>query len=179
MTPVTPPSSLGPLSASMFTEPDMKSEVIERAQVGLPMGANVNNEPQNKTPRKQTPVLATRPKKYALEMWVEIETSAGVHITPEEDSYSVDFTIDTINRAYPGCTGMYLGVVGHMLAFYGKKTNPRAGLLIDQAITTSKVIANIPTWMGYFATWRVKCVSISEASEILAGCKRIEKESLR
>ena len=112
-------------------------------------------------------------------MWVEIKTSEGLHTAPEEDSYSVDFTIDTINRAYPGCTGMYLGVAGHMLAFYGKKTNPRAGLLIDQAITASKTIANIPTWMGYFATWRVKCVSISEASEILAGCKRIEKESLR
>ena len=74
---------------------------------------------------------------------------------------------------------MYLGVAGHMLAFYGKKMNPRAGLLLDQAITTSKVIANIPTWMGYFATWRVKCISISEVGEILAGCKRIEKESLR
>ena len=74
---------------------------------------------------------------------------------------------------------MYLGVAGHMLAFYGKKTNPRAGLLIGQAIAASKAIANIPTWMGYFARWRVKCVSISEASEILAGCKRIEKESLR
>ena len=35
-----------------------------------------------------------------------------------------------------------------MLAFYGKKTNPRASLLIDQAITASKVIADIPTWMG-------------------------------
>ena len=112
-------------------------------------------------------------------MWVEIETSAGVHTTPEEDSYSVDFAIDSINRAYPGCTGMYLGMAGHMLAFYGKKTNPRASLLLDQAITTSKAIANIPTWMGYFATWRVKCISISEVSEILAGCKRIEKESLR
>ena len=66
-----------------------------------------------------------------------------------------------------------------MLAFYGKKTNPRAGLLLDQAIITSKAIANIPTWMGYFATWRVKCISTSEVSEILAGCKRIEKESLR
>ena len=74
---------------------------------------------------------------------------------------------------------MYLGVAGHMLAFYGKKTNPRAGLLIDQAITASKAIANIPTWMGYFARWRVKCISISEASEILAGCKRIEKKNLR
>ena len=33
--------------------------------------------------------------------------------------------------------------------------------------------------MGYFARWRVKCISIAEASEILAGCKRIEKENLR
>ena len=179
VTPVSQPFGLGALSASVFTEPDMKSEAIQRAQVGLLMGANGNNEPQNKTPRKQTPASATRPRKYALEMWVEIETSAGVHTAPEEDSYSVDFTIDTINHAYPRCTGMYLGVAGHMLAFYGKKTNPRAGLLIDQAITASKAIANIPTWMGYFAMWRVKCVSISEVSEILVGCKRIEKESLR
>ena len=74
---------------------------------------------------------------------------------------------------------MYLGVAGHMLAFYGKKTNPKASLLLDQAITASKVIANIPTWMGYFATWRVKCISTSEVGEILVGCKRIEKESLR
>ena len=179
MTPVSQPSGLGELSASMFTEPDMKSEAIQRDQVGSLMGANGNNEPQNKTPRKQSPTSATRPKKYALEWWVEIKTSVGVHTTPEEDSYSVNFAIDSINRAYPGCTGMYLGVAGHMLAFYGKKTNPRAGLLISQAVTTSKAITNIPTWMGYFARWRVKCISISEVSEILARCKRIEKESLR
>ena len=74
---------------------------------------------------------------------------------------------------------MYLGVAGHMLAFYGKKTNPRAGLLLSQAVAASKAIANIPTWMGYFARWRVGCISISKASEILAGCKRIEKENLR
>ena len=129
--------------------------------------------------QRQTPASGARPKKYALEMWVEIDTGSGIHRAPEEDSYSVDFAIDCINRAYPGCTGMYLGVAGHMLAFYGKKTNPRAGLLLDQAITASKVIANIPTWMGYFATWRVKCISTSEVGEILAGCKRIEKESLR
>ena len=112
-------------------------------------------------------------------MWVEIETSAGMHTAPEEDSYSVDFAIDSINHTYSRCTGMYLGVAGHMLAVYGKKTNPRAGLLIGQAIDATKAIANIPTWMGYFARWRVKCVSTSEVSEILAGCKRIQKESLR
>ena len=179
VTPVSQPSGLGELSASVFTEPDRKQEVIQRAQVSSLMGANRNKEPQDKTPKKQLPASATRPKKYALEMWVEIETSTGVHSAPKEDSYSVDFSIDTINCAYPGCTGMYLGVAGHMLAFYRKKTNPRAGLLLGQAVAASNAIANIPTWMGYFARWRVWCISISEASEILVGCKRIEKENLR
>ena len=97
----------------------------------------------------------------------------------KEDSYSVNFAIDTINHAYPGCTGMYLGMAGHMLAFYGKKTKPRAGLLHSQGVAASKAITNIPTWMGYFTRWRVRCVSISEASKILAGCKRLEKKNLR
>ena len=108
---------------------------------------------------------------------MEIETLVGMYTTPKEDSYSVDFAIDALNRAYPGCTSMYLGVAGHMLAFYGRKTNPRAGLLHDQAVIASKAIINIPTWMGCFARWRVQCVSVSEASEIVAGCKRLEKEN--
>ena len=179
VTPVSQPSSLEELSASMVTETDRKLEVIQRSQVGSLMGADRTKEPQEKTPKKQSPTLATRPKKYALEMWVEIETSAGVYSTPKEDSYSIDFAIDAINYAYPGCTSLYLDVAGHMLDFYGKKTNPRAGLLHNQGVVASKAITNIPTWMGYFTRWRVQCVSVSEASEILAGCKRLEKESLR
>ena len=112
-------------------------------------------------------------------MWVEIETSPGMYSTPEDNTYSIDFAVDAINRAYPGCTGMYLDVAGHMLAFYGKKTNPRAGLLHDQGVIASKAITDIPTWMGYFARWRVQCVSVSKASKILAGCKRLEKENWR
>ena len=72
----------------------------------------------------------------------------------------------------PRCGWSYVGLLW-------EKDNPRAGLLLDQAVTASKAIANIPTWMGYFATWRVKCISTSEAGEILAGCKRLEKENLR
>ena len=179
VTPISQPSGLGALSASMSIEPDRKTEAIQRAQVGSLMGANGNNEPQNKSPKKQSPASGARPKRYALEMWVEIETSAGVDTTFKEDLYSVDSAIDCINHTYPGCTGMYLGVAGHMLVFYGRKTNPKAGLLLNQARAASKAIANILTWMGYLAMWRVKCISTSEVSELLAGCKRIEKESLR
>ena len=47
VTPISQPSGLGALSASMSTEPDRKTEAIQRAQVGSLMGANGNNEPQN------------------------------------------------------------------------------------------------------------------------------------
>ena len=110
VTPVSGPFGLGELSTLMFTESDRKLEAIQRAQVSSLMGANRNKESQKKTPKRQSPTSATRPKKYALELWVEIKTSAGVYTTPDEDSYSVDFAIDTINHTYPGCTGMYLGM---------------------------------------------------------------------
>ena len=179
VTPVFQLSGLGELSASMVTKTNKRLEAIQRAQVGSLVGADKTKEPQEKIPKKLSPTLATRPKKYALEMWVEIETSPGMYSTPKDNSYSIDFAIDTINRVYPGCTGMYLDVAGHMVAFYGKKTNPRAGLLHNQGVVASKAIADIPSWMEYPAKWRVRCVSVSEASEILAGCKRLEKENWR
>ena len=66
VTPISQPSGLGALSTSMTTEPDMKSEVIQRAQIGSLMGANGNNELQNKTPKRQTLASAARPKKVCL-----------------------------------------------------------------------------------------------------------------
>ena len=143
--PVSQPSGLGELAASTVIETDKRLEVVQRAQISSLAGANKTKEPQEKTPKRQSPTLVTRPKKYALELWVEIETHAGMYTTPEEDSYSVDFAIDALNCTYPGCTGMYLGMAGHMLAFYGKKTNPRASLLHDQAVIASKAIIDIPT----------------------------------
>ena len=50
------------------------------------MGADKGKEPQEKTPKKQSLTLVAHPKKYALEMWVEIKTSPGVYSTPKEDS---------------------------------------------------------------------------------------------
>ena len=155
MTPVSQLSGLGELSTSMVTETDRRLEVIQRAQVSSQVGADKAKEPQEKIPKKLSPTLATRPKKYALEMWVEIQTSPGMYSTPEDDSYSIDFEMDAINCTYPGCTGMYLDMAGHMLAFYGKKANPRAGLLHDQGVIASKGITDIPSLMGYPAKWRV------------------------
>ena len=78
-----------------------------------------------------------------------------------------------------GCTGLYLDVAGHMVAFYGKKGHSKAGLLQEQGIQASQAIATIPTWLGYPATWRVRCVSVAEANEIVTACKRLERENWR
>ena len=174
--PVSQPSGLGELATSTATEAEKRLEGVQRTQISSLPGADKMKEPQDQTPKRQSRNPATRPKRYALELWVEIEICTGVYTAPEEDSYCVNFAIDTLNHAYPGCTGMYLGEAGHMLAFYGRKTNPKAGLIHDQAVVASKAIIDIPTWMGYFARWRVKCVSVSEASEIVVGCKRLGKE---
>ena len=112
VTPVYQLSGLGELSALMVAETNRRLEAIQRAQVSSLVRADKGKEPQEKIPKKLSPTLATRPKKYALEMWVEIETSLGVYTTPEDDSYSIDFAIDTLNHAYLGCTGMYLDVAG-------------------------------------------------------------------
>ena len=177
--PAQQPSGLGELATSMAAEAEKRLEAVQRTQVSSWSGAEKLKEPQDRTPKRQSPSPATRPRRYVLELGVEIEIWAGMYAAPDEDSYSVNFTIDTLNRAYPGCTGVYLGEAGHMVAFYGKKANSKAGLIHDEAVVASKAILEIPTWMGHFARWKVKCVSISEASEIVAGCKRLEKENLR
>ena len=84
-----------------------------------------------------------------------------------------------MNRAFLGCTGMYLDRAGHMLAFYGWKGSMRANLIQDVAIEASRAVGELPMWMGYTAQWRVRCISLVEANEILAGCKRLEKENRR
>ena len=87
--------------------------------------------------------------------------------------------IEVINKAYPGCTGMYLDRAGYMLAFYGQKGSMRASLIQGVAIEASQAVSKLPTWMGYTARWRVRCISLAEANKILAGCKRLEKENRR
>ena len=66
-----------------------------------------------------------------------------------------------------------------MLAFYGRKGGSKAGLIQDVAIEAGHAVTEIPTWMGLTARWKVRCVSLAEANDILARCKRLEKENRR
>ena len=103
----------------------------------------------------------------------------GYIVPPEDDSYSMDFVLEAFNHTYLGCTEVYLDRGGHMLAFYGRKDSPKAGLIQEVAIEASHAVTEIPTWMGFTARWEMKCVSLAEANDILAGCRRLEQENRR
>ena len=81
-------------------------------------------------------------------MWLEIEVGPRLFVPPEDDSYSVDFVMEVIKRAYPGCTGMYLYRAGHMLALFGRKGSTRVGLVQEVTIEASPAVSALPTWMG-------------------------------
>ena len=129
--------------------------------------------------RRSTPASPHKPKRYAFQIWLEVEVGPRYFLPPENNSCSTDFALEVLNRAYPGCMGVYLDRGGHMLAFYGRKGSPRAGLIQEVAIEAGHAVTEIPTWMGLTAKWRVKCVSLMEAKDILAGCKRLEQENKR
>ena len=173
------PSGLGELAATATAPAGRGQGAVQRVQVGSAPGADKSEMSREGASRRSSPTLATRPIKYTLEIWLELEVSPGVYGAPEDNSYGIDFVVETLNQAYPGCTGLYLDVAGHMVAFYGRKGHSKVGLLQEQGIQASQAIATIPTWMGYPATWRTRCVSVAEANEIVTACKRLERENWR
>ena len=183
ITPVSHTIGLTELTASpevLNTEVDKRLAVENRTQTSSSSGANkIPGSKDTKDQRNTSPAPIHWPRRYALQMWLEVEVGPGLFVPPEDDSYSVDFAMEVINRAYPGCTEMYLDRAGHMLAFYGQKGSTRASLIQDVTIEASQAMSELPTWMRYTVRWKVRCVSLAEANEILAGCKRLEKENRR
>ena len=84
--------------------------------------------------------------------------------------------MDTLNLAYPGCTGVYLANTGHLVAFYGKKTKHGASLSLEQGMEAYHMVTEIPTWLGSLAKYTVCAISTTEAQELVQGLKHLEKE---
>ena len=117
--------------------------------------------------------------RYALEVWIKAETSPGNFTPPEEESYSADFVLDTLNLTYPGCTGVFLAEPGHAIVFYGQKGSVRVGLKVEQSTEACKLISSIPVWMGYAAKIKARVISLQEANDMIVGLKRLNKEDLK
>ena len=71
---------------------------------------------------------------------------------------------------------MYLANTGYLVAFYGKKTKPGAGLSLEQGMEACRLVTEIPTWMGSLAKYTVCAISTTEAQELIQGLKHLEKE---
>ena len=176
---VTPAShvfGLSHVSASLEAfniEIKRKPTVVHGAQTSYSPGASRTPWPLNMSDsQRSTPASPQKPKGYALQIWLEVEVGPGYFVPPEDDSYSMDFT-------FPGCMKVYLDRGGHILAFYGQKGSPKVGLIQEVAIEASHAVTEITTWMGLTAKWEVKCVSLAEANDILAECRRLEQENHR
>ena len=183
VTPVSHVFGLSEVSASLEAlniEVERKPTVVHHAQASYSPGASMTPwSPRARDNQRSTPTSPHKPKRYALQIWLEVEVGPGYFLPPEDDSCSTDFALEVSNRTYPGCTGVYLDRGGHMLAFYSRKGSPKAGLIQEVAIEASLAVREIPTWMDLTASWRVKCVSPVEAKDILAGCKRLKQENRR
>ena len=159
---------------------EKKPNVVHCAQTSYSPGVSQTPwSPNTWDHRRSTPVSPQKPKRYALQIWLEVEVGPGYFVPLEDDSCSMDFALEVLSRTYPGCMGVYLDRAGHMLAFYGQKGSSKAGLIQDVAIEAGRAVTEIPTWMGLTARWKVRCVSLTEANDILARCKRLEKENQR
>ena len=146
--PVPQPSGLGELATSMATEAEKWLEGVQRTHISSLSGAEKMKEPQDKTPKRQLPKLATRPKRYALTLLIMLIQVAQA------------------------CTWARLVIWWPFMV---------ERLILKPASSMMKLwwLAKPLLIFPHFAKWRTKCVSISEASEIVAGCKRLEKENWR
>ena len=141
---------LASITTSTVTEAGKSTDVIQKAQVSpdAAKGKSTKESPPSKersSPQKAPPSPTVRTRKYTLEIWIKVEVSPGVYAYPEDDTYSPDFVMDTLNLAYPGCTGLYLANAGNLVAFYGKKMKPGAGLSLKQGMEACHLVTEIPT----------------------------------
>ena len=123
VTPVSDPIGLTELATSLEVlnlEADENTAIVHHTPTSSPMRIReVFRSPDKKDQKKASPVQCHKPRRYALQMWLEAEVGPGLYVPPEDNLFSVDYAMEAINQAYPHCTGMYLDRDGHMLAFYG------------------------------------------------------------
>ena len=133
-------------------EVERKPNVVHRAQTSYSPGASRTLGSQSMWDYKRSTLVSPpRPKRYTLQIWLEVEVGPGYFLPPEDDSCSVDYALKVLNHAYLGCMGVYLDRAGHMLAFYGWKGGSKASLIKDVAIEAGRAVVEIPTWMGLTA----------------------------
>ena len=71
------PSGLGELAAIATAPAGRGQGAVQRVQVGSAPGADMSEVSREGAGRRLSPTLATRPIKYALEIWVSLRSARG------------------------------------------------------------------------------------------------------
>ena len=105
VTPVSHVFGLSEVSASLEAlniEVERKPTVVHRAQTSYSPGASRTPwSPNAQDDRRSTLALPHKPKRYALQIWPEVEVGPGYFLPPEDDCCSTDFALEVLNSAYP------------------------------------------------------------------------------
>ena len=84
ITPVSHTISLTKLTASLEAlnaEVDKRSTIVHHTQTSSSSGANkIPRSPDTRDPEKTSPAPVHWPRRYALQMWLEIEVSPGLFV---------------------------------------------------------------------------------------------------
>ena len=91
-TPVSHTFDISQVSASLEAldiEMDRKPTVVHRAQTSFSPGASTTPwSPNVRDHRRSTQATPLKLKRYALQIWLEVEVGPGYFLPPEDDSYS-------------------------------------------------------------------------------------------
>ena len=92
ITPVSHPIGPTELTASLEalnTKVDKRSTVVRHTQTSSSSRANkIQGSPDTRDQKKTSPTPIHRPKRYALEMWLEVEVGHRLFVPPEDDLFS-------------------------------------------------------------------------------------------
>ena len=101
ITPVSNPIGLTKLATSLAAlnlKTDENTAIVHCTQTSSPVRVReVFRPPDKKDQKKASPVQGHKPRRYALQMWLEVEVGPGLFVPPEDDSFSVDYAMEAIN----------------------------------------------------------------------------------
>ena len=91
VTPVSEPIGLTELAASLTAlnlNADGNPAIVHRTQTSSPVRVReVSRSPDKQDQTKPSPVQGHKPKRYALQLWLEVEVGPGLFVPPENDSF--------------------------------------------------------------------------------------------
>ena len=80
---------------------ERKPQVVHQAQASYSPEASQTHGFLNAWDYKRsTPASPHKPKRYALQLWLEVEVGPGNFLLPKDNSFSMDFTLEALNHTY-------------------------------------------------------------------------------